>query len=349
MLVMIITHKIRHQFDLSVELKQARQVAEFAIHNRSKLSSKEVSHIGLKSAISNQILRKYGRNRKCKSIKRVNLIVPNQVIKVENKMIRLVPLKMVLDISHLPSFIKVNQVELSKQFAYVSVEVKEAVAFTPTSFVGLDRNAISHCAVLTNVSTGKTLKLGKSSLHLRNKYRNLRSNAQSKAQYKRAKRLSNRETNIMKNLNHQISKKIINYCLENKSALVLEDLKGIRKQKSRGRKLNGMLNNWAFYQLESFLTYKALRYGVPIMKIDPYYTSQQCSKCGMIGIRNKKHFSCENCKHSDHADVNAAFCIGRRGRSSDQDRDWLESLFAFSNYEKAITDKAQSEHPQCVS
>jgi putative transposase len=342
---MIITYKVRHQFDLSVELKQAHQVAVFAIKNRNKLSSKEVTFIGLKSALSNQILRKYGKNRKCKSVKKVNLIVPNQAIKVENKSIRLVPLKMVLNISHLPSFIKVNQVELSKQFAYVSVEVKEAVAFQPTSFVGLDRNATSHCAVLANVSTGKTLKLGSNSLHLRNKYRNLRSSAQSKAQYKRAKRLSNRETNIMKNLNHQISKKIINYCLENKSALVLEDLKGIRKQKSKGKKLNGMLNSWAFYQLESFLTYKALRYGVPIMKIDPQYTSQQCSKCGVIGKRDKKHFSCSNCKHSDHSDVNAAFCIARKGRSSDQDRDWLESLFSFPNYKNEITDKAQSEHP----
>lgn len=130
---------------------------------------------------------------------------------------------------------------------------------------------------------------------------------------------------------------------------MLEDLKGIRKQKSKGRKLNGMLNNWAFYQLESFLTYKALRYGVPIQKVDPYYTSQQCSRCGMLGIRDKKHFSCQNCKHSDHSDVNAAFCIARRGRSSDQDRDWLESLFAFPNYEETITDKAQSGNSRCVS
>lgn len=268
---------------------------------------------------------------------------------MQNKgIIKLIPLNLTININHIPSFIKINQVELSPQIAYVSVEVKEAVAFPPTSFVGLDRNLTSHCAVLANLSTGKTLKLGKSSLHLRNKYRSLRSNAQSKSQYKRAKRLSNRETNIMKNINHQISKKIINYCLENKSALVLENLKGIRKQRSKGKRLNVMLHSWSFYQLESFLTYKALRYGVSIIKIDPHYTSQQCSKCGMIGIRNKKSFSCSNCKHNDHSDINAAFCIARRGRLSDQDRDWLESLFAFPNNGKQNTDKAQSENQQCV-
>jgi putative transposase len=144
---MILTYKLKHQFDLSDDLQKARQVAQFAIKNRFKLSSKEVSSIGLKSAISNQILRKYGKNKKCNSIKKVNLIVPNQAIKIENKIMRLIPLKLELDISKLPKFQKVNQVELSKSYAYVSVEVSESIALSPTGFVGLDRNATQHVAV----------------------------------------------------------------------------------------------------------------------------------------------------------------------------------------------------------
>lgn len=346
---MILTYKLKHSFDLTVELQQARQVAQFAIKNRMKLSSKEVSSIGLKSALSNQILRKYGKNRKCKSIKKVNLIVPSQSIKIEERTMRLVPLKLTLDIATLPKFLKINQVELSKSYAYISVEVSEAIALSPTGYVGLDRNATQHIAVLSDLSSGKTLKLGKSCLHLRNKYRNLRSRSQSKGQFKLAKKISRRETDILKNLNHQISRKVIQYCLDNKRCLVLEDLKGIRKQKSKGRKLNGMLHSWSFYQLESFLTYKALRAGVPIKKVDPYYTSQQCSRCGHLGIRDHKKFSCQNCKHFDHSDVNAGFCIARRGRSSNQDRDWLESLFAFPDYEKAITDKAPLSNVKQVS
>jgi len=56
----ILTFKIKHDRDFTVQLKQAKQVAEFAVANRDKLSSKNVSHIGLKSVISNQILRKCG-------------------------------------------------------------------------------------------------------------------------------------------------------------------------------------------------------------------------------------------------------------------------------------------------
>jgi len=124
---MILTYKLRHQFDLSSDLAKAGQVAEFAINNRNKLSSKEVSHIGLKSAISNQILRKYGKNKRCKSIKKVNLIIPNQSIQVKNKTLKIVPLGLCLDIRYLPNFKKVNQVELSKEFAFVSVEVAENI------------------------------------------------------------------------------------------------------------------------------------------------------------------------------------------------------------------------------
>ncbi len=341
---MILTYKIRHQFDLNDDLQKARQVAEFAIKNRNKLSSKEVSHIGLKSAISNQILRKYGKNKRCKSIKKVNLIVPSQSIQVKNKTLKIVPLDLLLDIRHLPAFTKVNQVELSNEFAFVSVEVVEAIVFSPTGYVGLDRNATSHIAVLANPSNGKVLKLGKSCSHLRNKYRNIRKSAQEQGAYKFVKKtLGRRETNIMKDINHKIAKEIIEYCVANKVGLVLEDLKGIRKQKSKGRKLNGMINSWSFYQLESFLIYKAMRYGVPILKVAPHYTSQLCSRCGVIGIRNGKSFYCQQCEHTDHADVNAAFNIALRhmGGQSSIDRDIDESLSIFPDYEKFNTDKAR--------
>jgi IS605 OrfB family transposase len=87
-----------------------------------------------------------------------------------------------------------------------------------------------------------------------------------------------------------------------------EDLSGIREDVNQkvGKNQRRRINGWAFYQLREFLSYKALQAGIPLVLVDPAYTSKTCYVCGSLGSRNGKHFSCPSCGWSDDADFNGA-------------------------------------------
>ena len=255
---MILTFKIRHNRDFSEELRKARQIADFAIRNRT-LSSKDVKHIGLKSVMANQILRKYGRNKTIKRVKSIKLIIPNQGIKAdkESRTINIPSLKFSFGYQFPNSFDKINQIEIGSEYVYVSVSVAEKEPIKSEKYIGVDLNTTGHVAVVANPETGKILKIGKKAEHIHNKYKNLRKDLQKKGKYRKVKQIKNRESRIVRDLNHKISDKIIETAIQDNSGIKLELLEGIRNNKKHSRSFNYSLNSWSFYQLQTFIEYKA--------------------------------------------------------------------------------------------
>lgn len=123
------------------------------------------------------------------------------------------------------------------------------------------------------------------------------------------------ERNWVQSYNHYVSKQIINFALKNKAKYInIEDLSGITK----GKNVNKFLKGWSYYQLQSFITYKANKYGIEVRKIDPHYTSQTCSCCGYVDEKNRpknekgqSYFKCLKCGHEENADFNAAKNIAK--------------------------------------
>jgi putative transposase len=113
-------------------------------------------------------------------------------------------------------------------------------------------------------------------------------------------------------LNHKISKELVVMAVRQNAALVFEKLTGIRNTKKQNRSFKYSLHSWSFYKLQEFVEYKAKLLGVPVLYVNPAYTSQDCSRCGARGNRNGKRFVCPVCGHVNHADVNAAFNIALR-------------------------------------
>ena len=104
---------------------------------------------------------------------------------------------------------------------------------------------------------------------------------------------------------------IVLFALTHNLTIVLEDLTGIRERTNkqpRSKVERRRANSWAFYQLREFIIYKAIKYGVAYILVEPAYSSQGCHKCFHIGTRKGKEFECPNpfCKYQGDADYNAA-------------------------------------------
>jgi len=307
---MILTYKIKHGKDFSKELALAVKVAEFALEHKS-ISSASVKHIGLKSMLSNQILKKYSRSKSIKEIKSVKLSIPNQGIKLVDDKIFVPCLKLALDIYFERNFEKINQIELGQEFAYISVTYPDILLIDVTKTIGVDRNSKHHVLVASCLETGKVLKLGKSCNHIHEKYSRMRKSFQRQGKYKLVKKIKQRESNIIKDLNHKTTKALLKFAKSNNSNIILEELNGIRQRTKHKKKERYSFYSWSFYQQQMMIDYKSKKYGVSVHYVAPHYTSQRCSHCGHIERANRKKnlFECKVCGTVEDSGANAGFNI----------------------------------------
>ncbi|MGI0034307.1 MAG: RNA-guided endonuclease InsQ/TnpB family protein [Nitrososphaera sp.] len=138
----------------------------------------------------------------------------------------------------------------------------------------------------------------------------------TRAARRRLKINSGKQSRYQKHVNHCISKQIVLAAKRSNLAVGLEDLKHIRERVKATKEQRKRLHNWSFGQLRSFVEYKAKKYGVPVVIVNPAYTSQECPKCGHVDKRNRPKqelFRCVACGHSANADAAAACNIAGRG------------------------------------
>jgi IS605 OrfB family transposase len=159
----------------------------------------------------------------------------------------------------------------------------------------------------------------------RDRYSRVRASLQSKrtrGSRRLLKRLSGKEARFQKNVNHSITQQLVSQAKSMGAALAFEDLTNIRESlnsKPCSKTERRRTNNWAFYQLRMFITYKAVLAGVPVVFVPPAYTSQTCSRCHHVhpekgkSYRSGKVFKCGHCGLEADADWNAANNIATLG------------------------------------
>jgi len=109
--------------------------------------------------------------------------------------------------------------------------------------------------------------------------------------------------------NFKYAKALVEYAVKNNCGTIqMEDLSGISSD-------DAFLKQWSYYDLQQKITNKAAEYSIEVVKINPEYTSQRCSKCGFIHKDNRptqSKFKCLHCGFKENADYNASQNISIR-------------------------------------
>lgn len=201
-------------------------------------------------------------------------------------------------------------------FLNATCEVPEAPLNTnPVDFLGIDLGVVN----IATTSDGEIMA-GRALNRIRTRERGLRAKLQKKNTPSARRRLNKRrrkEARRARDINHKIAKHVVAEAERTGRGIALEDLTGIRERARLRKPQRATHSSWAFAQLGQFIAYKARRAGVPVVHVDPAYTSQTCAECGHIDKANRAsqaRFACRNCGFVDHADRNSSRNIRARAR-----------------------------------
>ena len=199
-------------------------------------------------------------------------------------------------------------------YLLISIETPVAPPIDTDRFVGVDLGIVT----LATTSDGETFS-GDGVERVRQRSATTRRTLQStntRSAKRRLRKLSGGQGRFQRWANHNISSRLVRMAKGTKAALVLEDLKYIRRRVTVRKSQRSRHHNWSFGQMRAFIEYKAKVAGVYVLFVDPRNSSKTCSKCGHVSKANRRsqsEFSCRRCGYTVNAGLNAARNLATRG------------------------------------
>ena len=229
-----------------------------------------------------------------------------------------------------PTHLKTLTITRKPTGVYVSLGYEvEKEAFPKTGqAVGLDMGVRSRVALSDgSFAERRQMNTDKAATLQRRIARCRRGSGSQRKLYRQLARLRHRNSVRNRNECHRITTQIV----RNHDFIAVEDLRIADMTRSArgtverpGRNvaaksgLNRSITEQSWGIIISQLDYKTQWYGREFVKVDPKYTSQTCSGCGVVasGNRQDKTYNCGSCGLRIDADTNAAVNILRRGLSA---------------------------------
>ena len=206
-------------------------------------------------------------------------------------------------------------------FVPITKKIEPFKKETTQNIVGIDRG-IRFIATSYD-SEGKTTffhggKIIARRVHFKNKRAELQRKGTPSSR-RRIKAMGRRENRWMRDVNHCVSKALVNKYHE-KTLFVIEDLTNVRKSTQRVKKERKYTQvSWSYYDLEAKLKYKASIKGSFVLNVPANYTSQRCPVCGHVQDTNRDK-------------ENHCFCCRKCGYRSNDDRVGAMNLFLMGKY-----------------
>src|SRR2546422_648993 len=127
-----------------------------------------------------------------------------------------------------------------------------------------------------------------------------------------------RERNRVRQRLHVLSKRLVRAAEHRRAAIVLEDLT-LHGAGGRSRRMNRRVSSWPRREIHRQIEYKAALAGVPIIKVNPQWTSKTCPACGARRRdRVGKEFVCLMCDWEMDRQINAGMNILKSALASNE-------------------------------
>ncbi len=215
---------------------------------------------------------------------------------------------------------RIKQLVLTSTKAVLVIEKEVPERYTPTSLLALDTNerSLDGVSLTSEGAVPISAPYPDVSVVQHRHFVRRRNLAKKKCNDRRvwrrlASKEGRRERNRVSQRLHLISKGLVELALNEQAAIAIEDLH-LPKGGGRGRRIRRRLSTWPQREIHRQIEYKAEERGVPIIKVDPRYTSKTCPRCGDIKERRSRVgqvFICDMCGWRLDRQINAGLNICR--------------------------------------
>jgi putative transposase len=201
---------------------------------------------------------------------------------------------------------------------------RDPVTVECDSTIGVDRNlrnlTVGNDHETSHYDLSKTVRIANTTVRIVASF--TRDDARVRTEI--ASRYGQRRIARIGHLLHNATKTIVAVAVQRRTAIVLENIEGIRslyrRGNGQGRKYRGRMNGWSFGEAQRQIEYKARWVGLPVIRLSRRETrgsSVTCPRCGerlQSDKRLRRKLWCGKCRVVMDRDRVAAVNLSRRGR-----------------------------------